>query len=497
MKTAPFSTQSVADTELVQASLAGNRDAFGSIVIRYQSLVCSLAYSATGSFDRSEDLAQLTFVTAWQRLSELREPAKLRAWLCGIARNLISNAQRRAGREPASLGEPFTEVHEAVAPEVSPSDQAVSREEQAILWRALQHIPASYREPLVLYYREQQSVRNVAEAMELSEDAVKQRLARGRALLHEQVLALVEGTLARSKPGPRFTHGVMAAVPVIGTGTAAACATATHGAAGSKGAPWLATLGALVSAQLLWFVSSVAFVAGIGAFAGWQMGSPMSSLSERRWALWFWRLLAFGLVAFVLPATLLENGGKTAPGMLSALQIWLALFYVVTGTPLVLWAIANHQRIRTDTAHPTNNVSGPDPSLRRWVTAGMVGLAALLIWGLSRTHWSENIRADQTWAVISAHPGAKLCVNELENGGRWIEIDATQTGSGLRWQGPLSEETLQRLKQAGLHFETRLQGRDYEVLGWPARRFPLVLILGLSAGGLLLCRTSYRKPRMG
>lgn len=495
MITAPSSSPSVADTELVQASLAGNRDAFGSIVIRYQSLVCSLAYSATGSFDRSEDLAQQTFVTAWQRLSELREPAKLRAWLCGIARNLISNAQRRAGRDPASLGEPLTAEHEVIAPEVSPSDQAVSREEQAILWRALQHIPENYREPLVLYYREQQSIRNVAEALELSEDAVKQRLVRGRSLLHEQVLALVEGTLARSKPGPKFTHDVMAAVPLVGTGTATAYATATHGTAGSKGAPWLATMGTLVSAQLLWFVSSVAFVAGIGAFAGWQMGSPAASLSERRRALWFWRLLVLGLAAFVLPVTLLETGGKTTPVMLSALPVWLALFYVVTGTPLVLWAIANHQRIRTGTAHPAASV--PDPSLRRWVTAGMVGLAALLLWGLSRTHWSENIRADQTWTVISSHPEANLRINELENGGRWIEIDATQAGSTMRWRGPLSEETFQRLKQAGLRYETRRQGRDYEVLGWPARRFSLVLILGLSAGGLLLYRISYRKPRMG
>jgi len=79
------------DADLVAASLSGNRDAFGQIVARYQSLVCSLAYSATGSLSQSEDLAQDTFVTAWKRLRDLREPEKLRAWLCGIARNLINN----------------------------------------------------------------------------------------------------------------------------------------------------------------------------------------------------------------------------------------------------------------------------------------------------------------------------------------------------------------------------------------------------------------------
>lgn len=73
------------DAELVGAMLAGNGDAFGRIVARYQSLICSLAYSATGSLVQSEDLAQETFVTAWKHLARLRERDKLRPWLCGIA----------------------------------------------------------------------------------------------------------------------------------------------------------------------------------------------------------------------------------------------------------------------------------------------------------------------------------------------------------------------------------------------------------------------------
>src|SRR6266545_5288418 len=88
------------DADLVAASLTGNRDAFGQIVSRYQSLICSLAYSATGSLGQSEDVAQETFITAWRHLRQLRERHKLRAWLCGIARNRINNALRREGREP-------------------------------------------------------------------------------------------------------------------------------------------------------------------------------------------------------------------------------------------------------------------------------------------------------------------------------------------------------------------------------------------------------------
>src|SRR5438270_11977219 len=98
------------DAELVAQSLAGNRDAFGRIVTRYQTLLCSLAYSATGSVSQSEDLAQETFVTAWKQLADLREPEKLRSWLCRISRNLTYNALLRQGREPIHKAESLEEI---------------------------------------------------------------------------------------------------------------------------------------------------------------------------------------------------------------------------------------------------------------------------------------------------------------------------------------------------------------------------------------------------
>jgi DNA-directed RNA polymerase specialized sigma24 family protein len=68
MTTRTVSAEVFNDAELVAESLAGNRDAFGQIIARYQSLVCSLAYSGTGSLSQSEDLAQETFVVAWASL---------------------------------------------------------------------------------------------------------------------------------------------------------------------------------------------------------------------------------------------------------------------------------------------------------------------------------------------------------------------------------------------------------------------------------------------
>ena len=120
------------DAELVAESLKGNRDTFRLIVERYQTLVSSLAYCATGNVSRSEDLAQETFVAAWKQLAELREPAKLRPWLCSIARSFISKEFRRQGREPDHAAELVEAMDECVSPEPLPSEQAISDEEKTV-----------------------------------------------------------------------------------------------------------------------------------------------------------------------------------------------------------------------------------------------------------------------------------------------------------------------------------------------------------------------------
>jgi len=242
------------DTDLVSESLSGNRDAFGQIVSRYQSLICSLAYSAVGNLGQSEDLAQETFITAWKHLGKLRERDKLRAWLCGIARNRVNNFLRREGRKPLRKAEPLEEISETHSPEPLPDDYAISKEEAEILWRSLERIPEIYREPLILFYREHQSIETVAANLDLTEDAVKQRLSRGRKLLQEQVLAFVEGALARTNPGQAFTLNVLAALSSVTTSAkVATLGAAVKGGAGAKAAGVMGWFGAIFTPLLVIF----------------------------------------------------------------------------------------------------------------------------------------------------------------------------------------------------------------------------------------------------
>jgi RNA polymerase sigma factor (sigma-70 family) len=293
MMTTDMSATANNDADLVVASLSGDRDAFGQIVSRYQSLICSLAYSATGSLGASEDLAQETFITAWKRLRHLREQNKLRAWLCGIARNRINNAVRREGREPVRTAESLDVIQESASAEPLPRDHTISKEEEAILWRSLERIPEAYREPLVLFYREHQSVEAVAIALELSEDAVKQRLSRGRKLLADEVAAFVEGALTRTNPGRAFTIGVVTALSGITVSAQAATIglAAVKGGAAAKSAGATGLLAAISSPLLIIF----------GNYLGYRLSlAEARTDNERQFVKFFYRRVLFMTVTIAV-----------------------------------------------------------------------------------------------------------------------------------------------------------------------------------------------------
>ncbi len=278
----------IEDAALVARCRAGETAAFAHIVARYQSLICALTYSATGNVHQSEDLAQETFVAAWKSLPDLREPAKLRAWLCGIARNRALNRHRDNRREPSHAGEPLENLANQKTDEPNPATLAMAQDEHALVWRALEEMPETYREPLVLYYRQNQSVENVAGALDLTEDAVKQRLARGRNMLQERVLALVEGTLGRTNPGPVFTANVMAAIPIASTSLSktAALATATTAKGvlvATKATGFLGVLNILLGPLIGLLAGLLGVESGLKAFSGQNIfpARPLS-VEERK-----------------------------------------------------------------------------------------------------------------------------------------------------------------------------------------------------------------------
>lgn len=399
-------TMSVAiqtDAELVGQTLSGNRDAFSQIVSRYQSLVCSLAYSATGSLGQSEDLAQETFITAWKRLSHLRERDKLRAWLCGIARNRINNFLRREGREPNHQAESIEEISESHSPEPLPVDYTISQEEAGILWRSLERIPEVYREPLILFYREHQSIETVAANLDLSEDAVKQRLSRGRKLLQEQVLAFVEGALERTNPGKVFTVAVLAALPLSLTTSAKAAAigaTAAKGSLLAKTAVATGILSLVLNPVMMLF----------GNYAGYRMNlaEARSELERQRIKANYRNALftALGIFAvFAAVAIWLCRNQPHGDVLISMLVVGLILIYFATIFSFAALSGRSRRKFLTEILEQNHSAEFLEPAFEYRSRASFLGLPLV------------HIRIGDRFAILKAPVKAWIAVGERAVGG--------------------------------------------------------------------------------
>ncbi len=486
MATETMAATACNDAELVAETLGGNRDAFSQIVVRYQSLICSLAYSATGSLGQSEDLAQETFITAWRRLRMLREPAKLRAWLCGIARNRINNTLRREGREPLTAAEPLETAHEAPASEPSPPDQAISREEAAILWRALERLPQLYREPLVLFYREQQSIEAVAQDLGLSEDAVKQRLSRGRKLLQEQFLAFVAGALKQTSPGKAFTLGVIAALPLLAT-TAKAATVGTALASQGGVAAKTTTLGGFLQASsqiLLGFVYWMAPVLPLGGYIGYKMGGDRQhSERARRSVATFWRIMgASMLLIVILPPLLLVLIWKIFNLPVARLrplgEILLnfpipVFIYTVAPLSLVIWVWQRRRPIAPETAGGAQISSQAGKSTTIWVVLAMTGALVYLAFSCLVASANSHLHLPEAQYLSTAEVQNRIANSkggdiefsliQLGNGFRHLNGEWREDGTEYVFHAPAENSTMALLAEKGISYKTSIEGRDFNL----------------------------------
>lgn len=294
--------KTVENTELFAVSLRGDREAFAEIVRRHQNMVTAVTFSVTGNLQQSEDLAQETFIAAWQSLSELREPAKLPAWLCGIARNLSRKWLRKTESERHSRSETSIEdIPEAFA------DETNRKEQVALLWSTIRSIPEPYREPLVMYYRQEQSVREIAAALELSEDNVRQRIARGRKMLKAEVEKQIESVLQSTRPDTAFTMAVLASLPLAAT--ASGCTIVGTGTTGTSQAGWLWT-------PFLWLFMPIILITG-GFMGLWTALKHSPTVRTRRfmcraalqWYVFLWVFMLCKLYFDNKHGGWSENGG--------------------------------------------------------------------------------------------------------------------------------------------------------------------------------------------
>ena len=156
------------------------------------------AYRLSGSSADAEDLTQEAFSKALARLPQLREPDRARGWLFRILRNAYLHRIRDERRHRIlpldSVGELAEETDDS-RPEVDP----------AKLQEALNDLDETFRTPIILFYFEEFSYRDIADQMELPIGTVMSRLARAKAYLRSRLAPPATPTA----DGPRRAHDGM------------------------------------------------------------------------------------------------------------------------------------------------------------------------------------------------------------------------------------------------------------------------------------------------
>jgi RNA polymerase sigma-70 factor (ECF subfamily) len=158
------------DDEILRRLREGDDEAFDEIVRLYQGDVYRLAYRLTGNPAEADDVAQETFLRAYQALPGFRGEASLRTWVLRIASNLSLNvlqSARVARRDPGHVAEK--------APAVAPAGERglLDKERQARLGSAIEALPNRQRTTLLLRVDQGLMFKEIARMMGCSTGTAK------------------------------------------------------------------------------------------------------------------------------------------------------------------------------------------------------------------------------------------------------------------------------------------------------------------------------------
>ncbi len=179
--------------EAVAAVRRGDRDAFARIVERYQRRLFGLTLMMTRDPSGAEEVVQDAFVRAFLHLDAYDLHRPFYPWISTIAVRLAQNWLVQRTRTSTREGTPLDANEGLATGGADALADLIASESDRQLWNLVAALPSGERTAVILYYRQEMSVRDIASAVGVSNGTVKTLLFRGRQRLR--------GTLADQLPG--------------------------------------------------------------------------------------------------------------------------------------------------------------------------------------------------------------------------------------------------------------------------------------------------------
>ena len=180
------------DIFLIKASRLGDESAFRKLLEKYLKSIYGFIYYLVRDSAVVEDLAQETFVKVWKNLSKFEKDKNFKTWLFTIAKNTALDYLKKKKTTPFSFfsDEEGSGVLENVAEDAIWPDEILAKKDVAReMERALEIIPEKYRVILTLHYREDFTLKEIAEILERPYNTIKAYHGRGLVRLKKAFLS--------------------------------------------------------------------------------------------------------------------------------------------------------------------------------------------------------------------------------------------------------------------------------------------------------------------
>jgi RNA polymerase sigma-70 factor, ECF subfamily len=183
------------DEEIVARVIAGETELYEIIMRRYNQRLYRVARAILRNDAEAEDVMQDTYVRAFEHLGQFAARSRFSAWLTKIAvHEALGRVRDRSRLQELEAMSPKEAEGILVSVGDSPEQQASNTEMGHLLEDAILSLPEGYRTVLMMRDIEEMSTTETASALDLTEDNVKVRLHRGRAMLRKELYARAEGS---------------------------------------------------------------------------------------------------------------------------------------------------------------------------------------------------------------------------------------------------------------------------------------------------------------
>ncbi len=187
------------EEKLIERLKLRDEAAFRTFVRQYQDKIYNLVFRMMGNAQEAEDVSQEVFITVFKNIDAFRGDARFSTWLYRIAINHCKNRLKYLGRRAGGRTQTLDDTPEAtigMSPLQNnlprPDNQAIGKELEGIMQRAIAQLEEEHRVLIVLRDIENMPYNEITEITGLNPGTVKSRLHRARVALKEQVRRLYE-----------------------------------------------------------------------------------------------------------------------------------------------------------------------------------------------------------------------------------------------------------------------------------------------------------------